>query len=217
MGDMFVVVAVVALVVALATYLTWMAGRLDKLAVRVESTWATLDAQLVLRALAAHELAHELDHPELHAAARAACDASPQDREFLENRLSRALRARRQSRPDAAVGPAPELVASITARRAGVQSAAPAAPVPPPRLPARTSPPSPVADLESSQVKSGLARQFYNEGVRDLMRLRRRRVVRLLHLYGRAKAPSYFEFDPSLPDQDGPSAAVLGGRQDSLD
>jgi hypothetical protein len=40
-----------------------------------------------------------------------------------------------------------------------------------------------------------LARQFHNDAVRDLLALRRRRLVRLLHLYGRAVAPSYIEFD----------------------
>src|ERR1700712_3052089 len=88
---MLLVVVVVALVVAAATYLTWIASRLDRLAVRVESLWATLDGQLSARAFAAHELAHQLDDPELHAAARAAGDAEGEDREVAENRLSRAL------------------------------------------------------------------------------------------------------------------------------
>jgi hypothetical protein len=44
-----------------------------------------------------------------------------------------------------------------------------------------------------------LARQFHNDAVRDLLGLRRRRLVRLLHLYGRAVAPSYIEFDADEP------------------
>jgi hypothetical protein len=44
-----------------------------------------------------------------------------------------------------------------------------------------------------------LARQFHNDAVRDLLALRRRRLVRLLHLYGRAAAPSYIEFDADEP------------------
>src|SRR3954451_24041611 len=93
MGDMLIVVAVVALVVAVATYLTWIASRLDRLAVRVGSLWATLDGQLAARAFAAHELAHQLDDTELHAAARAAGAAEGDEREVAENRLSRALHA----------------------------------------------------------------------------------------------------------------------------
>src|ERR1700712_3401131 len=93
MGDVLLVVGVVALVVAVATYLTWIASRLDRLAVRVESLWTALDGQLTARAFAAHELAHQIDDPELHAAARAAGDAKPEDREVAENRLSRALHA----------------------------------------------------------------------------------------------------------------------------
>ena len=44
-----------------------------------------------------------------------------------------------------------------------------------------------------------LARQFHNDAVRDLLALRRRRLVRLLHLYGRARPPSYIEFDAAEP------------------
>src|ERR1700712_2923986 len=91
MGDMLLVVLVVALVVAVATYLTWIASRLDKLAIRVESLWTALDGQLSARAFAAHELAHQLDDVGLHAAARAAGSAEGNEREVAENRLSRAL------------------------------------------------------------------------------------------------------------------------------
>jgi hypothetical protein len=48
-------------------------------------------------------------------------------------------------------------------------------------------------------VKVALARHFYNDAVRDYLVLRNRRVPRLLHLYGRAQAPSYFEFDSRVP------------------
>src|SRR4051812_34839237 len=93
MGDMLIVVAVVALVVAVATYLTWIASRLDRLAVRAESLWAALDGQLAARAFAAHEIAHQIDDPLLHAAARGAGNAEPLEREVAENELSRALRS----------------------------------------------------------------------------------------------------------------------------
>jgi hypothetical protein len=55
-------------------------------------------------------------------------------------------------------------------------------------------------DLEVVLVKVALARHFYNDAVRDLLVLRNRRLPRLLHLYGRAQAPSYFEFDSSVPE-----------------
>jgi hypothetical protein len=223
------VVGVVALVVVVATYLTWIASRLDRLAVRVESLWTALDGQLAARAFAAHELAHQIDDPELHAAARGAGSADPQEREVAENQLSRALHtalprgieeaaARMPSVAVAAAGlpgagdyprpllePAPGDVAVLeTSLFAGGG-------VPHPRVPPRAKDDPVLAelpecardaacDLEVILVKVALARHFYNDAVRDLLTLRTRRLPRLLHLYGTAKAPAYFEFDSSVPE-----------------
>jgi hypothetical protein len=150
------VIAVVAIVVAVASYLTWMAGRLDRLAVRVEAAASALDAQLVRRAAVAVELAGP-DHPQLQAAARLALDeaASGGDRSAVESELSRALRA------------APEVAA--------------------------------VDEMAIAARKVMLGRQFHNDAVRDLLALRRRWLVRLLHLYGRARPPAYVEFDADEP------------------
>jgi hypothetical protein len=150
------VIAVVAIVVAVASYLTWMAGRLDRLAVRVEAAASALDAQLVRRAAVAVELAGP-DRPQLQAAARLALDeaASGGDRSAVESELSRALRA------------APEVAA--------------------------------VDEMAIAARKVMLGRQFHNDAVRDLLALRRRWLVRLLHLYGRARAPAYVEFDADEP------------------
>jgi hypothetical protein len=86
------IVGVVALVVVVATYVTWLAARVDRLHERASAAHAALDAQLVRRAAAAAELADALDRPELRQFARAACDARPDDREPAENDLTRALR-----------------------------------------------------------------------------------------------------------------------------
>ena len=51
-------IAVVAIVVVVASYLTWMA-RLDRLAVRVEAAVSALDAQLARRAVVAYELSED--------------------------------------------------------------------------------------------------------------------------------------------------------------
>jgi hypothetical protein len=150
------VIAVVAIVVALASYLTWMAGRLDRLAVRVEAAASALDAQLIRRAAIAVELAGS-EHPNLQAAAHLAFDeaATGNDRSAVESELSRALRA------------TPEVAA--------------------------------VDVMAVAARKVMLARQFHNDAVRDLLALRRRWVVRLLHLYGRAGPPAYVEFDAGEP------------------
>ncbi|MCW2667162.1 MAG: hypothetical protein JWN57_2124, partial [Frankiales bacterium] len=54
---MTLAVLTVALVVVLALYVTWTAGRLDRLHARVDAAWAALDAQLVRRAAAARAVA----------------------------------------------------------------------------------------------------------------------------------------------------------------
>jgi hypothetical protein len=148
------VVAVVAVIVALASYLTWMAGRLDRLAVRVEAAASALDAQLVRRAVVAYELSADPELGPLRAAARLALDGGT-DRSAVESSLSRELRA--------------------TPRLATEQ------------------------ELAIAARKVMLARQFHNDAVRDLLALRRRRLVRLLRLYGRAQPPVYVEFDADEP------------------
>lgn len=88
--------ALLAVAVVLAgVYLTWTAGRLDRLHARVDAAWAALDAQLARRAAAARALATLLPGTEgqaLAAAAQASLDAGPEGREAVENNLSRALR-----------------------------------------------------------------------------------------------------------------------------
>ncbi len=78
-------------------YLSWTAGRLDRLHARVDAAWAALDAQLVRRAAAARAVAAHLDDPvageALDGAATAALDGADHGRETLENDLSRALKA----------------------------------------------------------------------------------------------------------------------------
>lgn len=81
----------------LGFYVTWTAGRLDRLHARVDASWAALDAQLVRRAAAARAVAAHLQDPrtaaQLDSAASAALDGGVEDRENLENDLSRALKA----------------------------------------------------------------------------------------------------------------------------
>ncbi|MCW2598507.1 MAG: hypothetical protein JWM02_336 [Frankiales bacterium] len=87
----------VGAVVLLASYITWTAGRLDRMHARVDAAWAALDAQLVRRAAAARALLPLLPAgPEadaLEIAASASLDAGEESREVVENDLSRALRA----------------------------------------------------------------------------------------------------------------------------
>lgn len=89
---------VVAVVVLLATWVTWTATRIDRLHGRVDAAGSTLRAQLVRRAAALQALvdrsAAELGADragQLRTVARASLDADPATREAAENDLSRAL------------------------------------------------------------------------------------------------------------------------------
>jgi hypothetical protein len=175
MGGMGVVVLVVAVVCTLAIYVTWTAGRLDRLVARVESASSALDAQLVRRAgvaaeLAAHARRHRL-LPEAVAEAMedtalAAQAAVPEDRERCENDLSRAIR---------------ESLELLTPGRRGKTE----------RL---------LDDLSAAAVKVGLARQFFNDAVRDHRDQRGRWLPRIL-ARGKPAPPPFFDIDDTaLPD-----------------
>src|ERR687898_174467 len=93
MPGMWSTVAAVIAVVLAAAYLTWTAGRVDRLHARAPAAAPALDPPLVRRAAAAAVLAEDLPAPELYAAARAALDSRPGDREAAENDLTRVLRS----------------------------------------------------------------------------------------------------------------------------
>jgi hypothetical protein len=90
---MWWMVAVVTAAALAATYLGWTAGRVDRLHVRAAAATRALEAHLLRRAAAVAVLAEELSATDLYAAARAALDAHPDDREAAENDLTRVLRA----------------------------------------------------------------------------------------------------------------------------
>lgn len=113
------VIGVVALVVVVASYVTWTQGRVDRLHARAASASRALDGQLVRRAAATAVLAEAVSAgdpggPDLYAAARAALDAREDDREAAENDLTRMLRKQQldpQEPADAAVVAASRRVA----------------------------------------------------------------------------------------------------------
>ena len=92
MRGMWWVVGVVLVVVLVGTYLTWIAGRVDRLHARAAAASSALDAQLVRRAVAASALGEAVQQTGLAHAARVALDARPGERETAENDLTRQLR-----------------------------------------------------------------------------------------------------------------------------
>ena len=166
----------VALLVLAALYLRSVAGRLDRLHVRVEAAAAGLDAQLVRRASAASELAHSglvdpatavllADAVDL---AQSAAENRLPDREAPENALSGALRA---ALDDEEVG---ELRSAPGGRLA-------------------------LEEVKAAADRVVLARRFYNDVVRATLRLRERRTVRWFRLAGTAPWPYPFEIDDAPP------------------
>jgi hypothetical protein len=160
--------------VAIALYLSWTAGRLDRLHTRIDATRAALDAQLVRRASVAQELATSgvLDPAAsivLYEAAHAAREADEEHREVAESELSQALRAVfADSHQVEAVREAP-----------GGEKAA--------------------GELARSVRRVPMARRFHNDAVGAARALRRHRKVRWFRLAGHAPFPLAFEMDDEPP------------------
>lgn len=160
-------IAAVAVLLLLATYVSWIASRLDRLSARVEAAWASLDAQLVRRGAAAAQLAaYERRHGGLaddklkpmEYAALAARTASVAERQDAENDLTRSIRA---------------ALASGALR--GTRAA------------------DLFGDLRDSSTKADFARQFYNDAVRDNAGLRRRWLCRVICMFRKDPVRGYFE------------------------
>ena len=94
-------VLIVAVIIVIGSYLMWLAGRLDRLQVRVESARASLDAQLVRRAAAAEAFAGATGAEGAELASSAAdVLAGTENEETAESALTRAIRAALVAHPD---------------------------------------------------------------------------------------------------------------------
>jgi hypothetical protein len=173
------VTIIVAVAILVGVYVSWRAGRLDRLHARVETARAALDAALVRRSSVTLELAAcgLLDPATSLLLAGAAHDAraAGEPTEHAESDLTRALRA--------ALGQ-PGLRAALADRGSGDEL---------------------LAELESAAHQVFLARRFYNDAVAVTRSARRKWLVRLLRLAGGAPMPEFFEIDDSLVAPDGNS------------
>jgi hypothetical protein len=171
------VILIVVAAILVGVYVSWRAGRLDRLHARVEAARAALDAALVRRSYVAAELAAcgVLDPATSLLIAGAAHDAraAGEPNEGAESDLTRALRA--------ALGQ-PGFRAALAARSGGGEL---------------------LAELEAAAHQVFLARKFYNDAVAATRAARRRWLVRLLRLAGGAPWPEFFEIDESLLAGDG--------------
>jgi hypothetical protein len=175
-----------AAVALAAAYLAWLRGRVTRLHRRAEAAAAALDSTLLRRAAAAAVLAEHLaatapqSSADLYAAARAALDALPAEREGAENDLTQVLRRL----PEALSGPPADTPPAD----------APPADAPPADAPAWSS-------VVTASRRVRLARQVHTDVVRDACALRRRIPVRLFRLARRHPEPAYFEVDDPGMDE----------------
>ncbi|MFE1437777.1 hypothetical protein [Streptomyces sp. NPDC058739] len=160
--------------VAIGLYLSWTAGRLDRLHSRIDAARAALDAQLLRRASVAQELATAgvLDPAAsmvLYEAAHGARQAEEEQREVAESELSQALRA-------------------VFAESAQVEAV-------------RAAPGGEAAERELTEAvrRVPMARRFHNDAVGAARRLRQHRKVRWFRLAGHAPFPMSFEMDDEPP------------------
>jgi hypothetical protein len=181
------VILIVAAAILVGVYVSWRAGRLDRLHARVEATRAALDAALVRRSAVALELAAGglLDPATSLLIAGAAHDAraAGQLDERAQSDLTRALRAALSQ---------PGFRTDLVARTGGDEL---------------------LAELEAAAHQVFLARKFYNDAVAATRSARRRWLVRLLRLAGGAPMPEFFEIDDSLVAGNGDG---LGGDMPHL-
>ena len=165
---------IAAVLLLIGVYLSWTAGRLDRLHARIDAAKAALDAQLLRRASIAQELATAgvLDPAAsivLYQAAHDARQAAEEQREVAESELSQALRA---------VFAESGQAEAVRAAPGGVETA---------------------RELGAAVRRVPMARRFHNDSVRAARALRRHRTVRWFRLAGHAPSPQAFEMDDEPP------------------
>ena len=170
-------IADIAIVIAVAlfigVYVSWRAGRIDRLHARVDMAQAALDATLVRRSSVALELATSglLDPATgllLASAVHGTKDITSRPRDLAESDLTRALRAAFSQ---------PGFRSSLSGKEGADEL---------------------LAEIEEAAHQVFVARKFYNDLAALTREARRRPLARILHLSGRAPAPAFFEMDDSL-------------------
>jgi hypothetical protein len=168
------IVIVVAAALLIGVYVSWRAGRIDRLHARVEMARAALDVTLLRRSSVALELATSgLLDPATSLLLAAAVhgtrtDGGDRPRDLAESDLTRALRAA-FSQPD---------FRSSLSDKEGADEL--------------------LGEVEATSHQVFLARKFYNDMVAVTRDARRRPLARVLRLSGNAQAPQFFEMDDSL-------------------
>ena len=178
------IVIVIAVALFIGVYVSWRAGRIDRLHARVEMARAALDVTLLRRSSVALELATSglLDPATslllagaVHSTRQGGAggmgppgQGSDRPRDLAESDLTRALRAAFSQ---------PGFRASLSGKEGADEL---------------------LAEVEAAAHQVFLARKFYNDVVAATREARRRPLARILRLSGRAGTPEFFEMDDSL-------------------
>jgi hypothetical protein len=188
---MSLAISLIVLVVLfmMAVYISWRAGRLDRLHARLETARASLDAALVRRSSVTLELASSGLFDPATSLLLADCAHNARSaltgRELAESDLTRTLRT---------VLSQPDFTASIEDRDGADEL---------------------LGELESTAQQVFIARKFYNDAVSATLAARRRWLARMLRLAGGAPMPEFFEIDdivaPSGMGEQGTDMPHLAG------
>ena len=166
------IILIIAGALFVGVYVSWRAGRIDRLHARVDMARVALDVALLRRSSVAQELATSglLDPATslLLAEAVHGTRGGERPRDLAESDLTRALRAAFSQ---------PDFRASLSGKEGADEL---------------------LAEVEEAAHQVYLARKFYNDVVAVTRDARRRPLARVLRLSGRAPNPVFFEMDDSL-------------------
>jgi hypothetical protein len=208
-------VLIAVAVLFLGVYVSWRAGRLDRMHTRLEAARAALDVTLVRRSSVAMELASSgfLDPATSLLLAGAAHDARGGDAgpdalpgDPAANGAAPGGGAAR--RPAPASGDEltrSELAQSDLSRALRAAFAQPGFRA---SLTGKEGADELLAEVEATAHQVFVARKFYNNAVAATREARRKPLVRLLRLAGNAGPPEFFEMDDSLVAEGGDGAGA---------
>ena len=179
------IILIIAAALFVGVYVSWRAGRIDRLQARVEIARVALDVTLLRRSSVAQELATSglLDPATslLLAGAVYGTRGGERPRDLAESDLTRALRAAFSQ---------PDFRASLSGKEGADEL---------------------LAEVEETAHQVFVARKFYNDLAAVTRDARNRPLPRVLHLSGHAEAPVFFEMDDSLiADKPGPWVGPAG-------
>ena len=193
------IVIVVAIVLFLGVYVSWRAGRLDRMHTRLDASRAALEVTLVRRSSVVLELASSgfLDPATSLLLADAALEARGDSEPASVERSQLELASSRLAQTELAQSNLSRALRAAFAQP-GVRAS----------LASQDSAAELLAELEAAAHQVLVARKFYNTAVAVTREARRKPLVRVLRLAGKAGRPEFFEMDDSLAmeDDDGTGA-----------